>query len=340
MSMFKKFFLIFISVSLILSGCSLNYQKLFKKKELAGSNLTAASILLTKDEIYNQTAQLINSAQKSIYVEQGLFNDDRLSQLLISKSKSGLEVRVLLDQFQTANHSTLNDLKNNQVSAQFYPARKGQSDRVKLLVVDNNQAIVYSSNWSSDSWNAANMAVILKDKTAWKLANVFNRDWEFTTTLTLNVPKTTSLAEDNITPATNANIKQQITEQISSSTKSICVEVTELSDKETIQALASAASKGRDVRILIDAKAKSTPVLLEQLKSAGVKIKFYKEKNNQPLGINLGIFDGSSFIFSCSGWTYYTFVTNHELSLTVPSPPASAKLLQNFETDWQNGSST
>lgn len=338
--MFKKFFLIFISISILLSGCSLNLQKYMKKKELASSNLPAESILLTQDEIYNQTVQLINSAQKSIYVEQGVFADDRLSQLLISKSKSGLDVRVLLDQFQTANRNTLNDLKNNQISAQFYPARKGQYDRVKLLVVDYSQAIVYSSNWSSDSWNAANMAVLIKDKTAWKLATVYNHDWEFTTTLTLNVPKTTSLSEDNITPATNANVKQQITEQISSSSQSIWVEITELTDQDTIQALIDASSKGRDVRILIDAKAKSTPVLLEKLKSAGVQIRFYKEKNNQPLGINLAIFDGNTFIFSSSGWTYYTFVINHELSLTVPSPSASAKLIQNFNTDWQNGSST
>ncbi|WP_425802005.1 phosphatidylserine/phosphatidylglycerophosphate/cardiolipin synthase family protein [Desulfitobacterium sp. Sab5] len=313
-----------------------------KKKELASSNLPAESILLTQDEIYNQTVQLINSAQKSIYVEQGVFADDRLSQLLISKSKSGLDVRVLLDQFQTANRTTLNELKNNQVSAQFYPARKGQYDHVKLLVVDYSQAIVYSSNWSSDGWNAANMAVLLKDKTAWKLANiVYSRDWEFTTTLSLNVPKTTSLTEDNITPATTANIRQQITEQISSSSRSIWIEATEVSDKDTILTLTNAASKGRDVRILLDAnKAKSTPVILEQLKSAGVQVRFYKEKNNQPLGFNLGIFDGNTFIFSSSGWSYLTFFNNHELSLTVPSPAATTKLIQTFDTDWQNGSST
>lgn len=337
--MFRKFFLIFISLSLILSGCSLNYHQLFKNKELPVSNLAVNSILLTNDEIYNQTVNLINTAKNSIYVEQGLFADERLSQLLISKSKSGLDVRVLLDQFQASNKATLNELKNNQVSAQYYPARKGQYNHVKLLVVDSSQAIIYSSNWSSEDWNAANLAVVMNGKTAWKLANVYNRDWEFTTTLTLNVPKTTLLPEDNIIPATNANLKQQISEQITSSSKSIWVELTELSDQDTLQALIDAASKGRDVRIILDIKAKSTPVLLEKLKTAGVQVRFYKE-NSPPRSINLGIFDGKSFVFTSSGWTYYTFVINHELSITVPSPTATAKLIQNFDTDWQNSSSS
>jgi phosphatidylserine/phosphatidylglycerophosphate/cardiolipin synthase-like enzyme len=269
-------------------------------------------------------------------VEQSIFTDEKLSQLLISKSKSGLEVHVLLDQFQTSNRTTLNNLKNNQVSAQFYPARKGQANHAKFLVVDSSQAMVYSSPWTSESWNTANMAVHLTGKSAWTLANVYNRDWEFTTTLSLDVPKTTSLVDDNIIPATNAKVKQQITEQISTSTQSIWVEVTELTDTDTLQTLIDAASKGRDVRILLDRKAKSTPVILENLKTAGVQVRFYQEKDNHPLNINLGIFDGHTFVFSNSGWTYLTFVNNHEMSLTVPSPSATEKLIQLFDADWQN----
>lgn len=338
--MFRKLLLLLLSVSMLITGCSIDYQKFLKKKEIPVSNLPADSILLENDAIYNQTVKLISSAKKTIYVEQSLFTDERLYQLLISRSKSGLDVRVLLDQFQSPNRATLTDLKNNQVSAQFYPARKGQYDHVKLLVVDSNQALVYSSSWTSDGWNAANMAVYLTGKSAWKLANVYNRDWEFTTTLTLDVPKTTTLNEDNIVPATNANVKQQIVEQTSGSSRSIWAEVTELTDQDTLQALIDAASKGRDVRIILDSKAKSTPIILEKLKSAGIQVRFYKETANHPLGINLGIFDGSTFVFTSSGWTYYTFVINHESSITVPSPQATEKLIQHFDADWQNSSPT
>lgn len=337
---YRKLFLVLICISLLLTGCSFDYHQLFKKKDVPVSNLSADSLLLTNEAIYNQTVELINNAEKSVFVEQGLFTDQRLSQLLINKSKSGVAVRVLMDQFHSANKATLTDFKNNQVSAQFYPARKGQYNRFKLLVVDSSQAIVYSNYWDSASWNAANMAVSLNGKSAWRLANVYNRDWEFTTTLTLDVPETTPLGDDNITPAANANVKQQISEQITSSGKSIWVELTELTDPDTVQALTDTASKGIDVRIIIDEDAKATPVVLEKLKAAGVQVRFYQEKNNQPLGANFGIFDGKSFIFSSSGWTYYTFVINHEMSITVPAPSATEKLVQKFDADWQAGSAS
>ncbi|WP_242837425.1 phospholipase D-like domain-containing protein [Desulfitobacterium metallireducens] len=302
--------------------------------------MSADSVLLTNDVIYNQTVDLITNAKKTIYVEQGLFTDQRLSQLLIAKSKSGLDVRVLMDQFHSSNKATLTEFKNNQVSAQFYPARKGQYNRLKLLIVDSSQAIIYSNYWDSESWNAANMAIILNGKSAWKLANVYNRDWEFTTTLTLDVPKTTTLNDDNITPATNANIKQQISAQITSSEHSIWAELTELTDQDTLQSLIDAASKGLDVRVILDENAKSTPGVLEKLKTAGVQVRFYQKKDNQPLGVNVGIFDGKSFIFSSAGWTHYTFVINHEMSITVPSPLATEKLVQKFDADWQSNSTS
>lgn len=335
--MFRKYFLIFVCITLFLTGCSFDYAKFFKKKDIPVSNLSADSVLLSNDEIYNKTVETINNAKTSIYVEQGIFTDERLAQLLIAKSKSGLNVRVLMDQFHTANKTTLTEFKNNQVSAQFYPARKGQYNRFKLMVVDSSQAIVYSNYWSPENWNADNMAVIINGKTAWDLANVYNRDWEFTTTLKLNVPETTTLADDNITPAKNANIKPQILKQISSSDKSIWAMLTELSDQETLQALIDAASKGLDVKVIVDESAKSTPVVLENLRAAGVQVRFYQRKNGQPLGMNIGIFDGKSFIFSSSGWTHYTFVINHEMSITVPSPTATEKLVQMFNTEWQVG---
>lgn len=337
--MYRKFFIVLICFSLLLTGCSIDYKNLFKKEDSPVSNLEADSVLLSNDLIYNQTVELINSAQKSIFVEQGLFTDQRLSQLLIAKSKSGIDVHVLMDQFHSENKATLTDFKNNQVSAQFYPARKGQANRFKLLVVDSSQAIVYSNYWDLESWNQDNMAIMLNGNSAWRLANdVYKRDWTFTTTLTLEVPEKTSQVDDNITPAANANVKQQITQQISASKQSIWLELTELEERDTLQALIDAAARGLDVRVILDEKAKSTPVIIENLKAAGIQVRLYKEKNSQPLGLNLGIYDGKTFIFSSSGWTYYTFVINHEMSITVPSPLATAKLIEKFDVDWQSGS--
>ena len=51
--------------------------------------------MIDKDAIYNRTLSLIESAQTSIYVEQEEFDDPRLIQLLIAKTRSGVDVRIL-----------------------------------------------------------------------------------------------------------------------------------------------------------------------------------------------------------------------------------------------------
>lgn len=318
---------------LLLSGCSIKIPKL-SPKVAAISNLPAEALFIDKDAIYNRTLALLESAQTSIYVEQAEFDDPRLIELLLTKSRSGIDIRILLDQWQKVNRATLDQLKSQNVSVQFYPAQKGQINHTKYLIIDQNRTLIYGPSWTANGLLAHDLAVELSGRSAWKAATLFSKDWEFTTTFPLTVAKTSLLPEDNIVLATNANVKQQLTEQMSASTKSIWIEISEITEPDLKQALIDAAAKGRDVRLIVDqAIANKTPVTLEELKANGVHIRYYP---SQPeLGMHLAIFDNSSFLLSSSGWTRNSFVTNHEFSITVPSPTASVKLGQMFNQDWE-----
>ena len=318
---------------LLLSGCTLKVPKL-SPKVAPISNLPSEALFIDKDAIYNRTLALIESAQTSIYVEQAEFDDPRLIQLLLTKSSSGIDVRILLDQWQKVNRGTLDLLKSQNVSIQFYPAQKGQYNHTKYLIVDQKLALIYGPSWTANGLLSHDLAVELSGRSAWKTATLFSRDWEFTTTFPLNVAKESLLPEDNIILAVNANVKQQLTEQISTSTKSIWIENSEITEPDLKQALIDAAAKGCDVRLILNqAIANKAPVTLEELKANGVHIRYYP---SQPeLGMHLAIFDDSSFLLSSSGWTRNSFVTNHEFSITVPSPTASVKLGQLFNQDWE-----
>lgn len=337
--MWKRFILLPLCLLLLfLTGCSLKYPS-FLKKQTSIANISANAIFTNGPAIYNETVNLINSAHKSIYVEQATFNDPRLIQLLIQKAQAGLDIHILLDQWQPLNKPTLDELKNQNVSVQFYPAQKGQYDDTKLLVIDNERAMVYGASWTSDNFNSPNVAVELTGYSAWKTGVLFANDWTFTTTLSLNVPKTSSLPDDHIILATDANVKQQVLQQISSSTKSIWVETNFISEQDTVQALIDAASQGRDIRLILDpAASKETPETIEKLKAAGIKIRYSKTFGGNIDAPNIAIFDGTTFILSSSGWTHFTFVINHEFSITVPSPVATNKLVQTFNQDWAQSS--
>ncbi|MBC2727330.1 phosphatidylserine/phosphatidylglycerophosphate/cardiolipin synthase family protein [Desulfosporosinus sp.] len=318
---------------LFISGCTLKIPELFPK-EVPISNLPAKAIFIDKDAIYNQTVAMIESAQTSIYVEQAVFDDPNLIQLLISKSRTGVDVRVLLDQWQKANRITLDQLKSQNVSVQFYPAQKGQINHTKYLIIDQKRALIYGPPWTEEGFKAHDIAVELSGKSAWKAASLFSKDWAFTTTFPLDVEKTSTLPEDNIILATNANVRQQLIDRISTSTKSIWIANSEITEPDLIQALIEAAEKGCDVRLILDQSATTkTPVTLEKLSTNGVHIRFYPSQ--PPLGLNLAIFDNSSFLLSSSGWTRYSFVANHEFSITVPSPKASSRLVEMYTQDWE-----
>jgi cardiolipin synthase A/B len=333
----RSFRLVTLSILLIsllfLSGCSLKVPKLFSKPAPT-SNLSAEALFIDKDAIYNRTLSLIQSAQTSIYVEQFEFDDPQLVQVLLTKSRSGIDIRILLDQWQKQNWDTLDLLKSQNVSVQYYPAQKGQSDHTKLLIVDQKEALVYGPAWTSNGFQAHDLAVELSGKSVWKAAALYSKDWAFTTTFSLDVPKTTSLPDDNIILAVNANVKQQLTEQISSSSKSIWIENTEITEPDLVQALIDEAGKGRDIRLILDSSvATKTPVTLEKLKAGGISIRYFPTQT--PLGIRLAIIDQKSFVMSSSEWTRYSFVANHEFSLTAPSPGASQKLSLMFQQDWE-----
>lgn len=339
----KRLLPMIMILCLFLTGCSLDIKSLFVKEEDTPlSNLSAEALYFDGKTAREKTIELISSAQESIYIEQKVFSDKALKELIIGKASSGIEIRILLDQFETPNKSTLSEFKSNNISVQYYPARKGQTDEVKFLIVDLKEAMIYSFPWTSEGFNSHNLAVNLSGRSVWKLANVFNRDWIFTTTLSLDIPKDTELQEDNITIATNTNVKQQVVDHIQKSTANIWAIASHVTDSDTVQALMDAAGKGIDVKLIVDSNImpNNYPETIEKLKDAGIQIRYYNSTAHPPLDMNLGIFDRNAFVFSSSGWGYKAFVMNHEASITVPSPLASQELTKRFDQDWLNSSTT
>ncbi|MDR3289190.1 MAG: phosphatidylserine/phosphatidylglycerophosphate/cardiolipin synthase family protein [Peptococcaceae bacterium] len=335
----RALFVVVCVIALFLPGCSLRLDR-FMPKDAPVSDLPAEALLLNGEDIYQQTLTFIQDAKTSIYIEQTVLEDPSLIGAVIQKAQAGVEVRILLDQWQSANKATVEQLKNHNISVQYYPALKGQLNHVKMLVVDYTQAILYGAAWRNEDWASHTIAVVLPEKSSRRCADVFAKDWEFTTTLSLSVPENNTAPADQITLAKDANVKQQILPLIRASTQAIDIELTEISDPDTAAALIQAAEKDVAIRLLVDAdQAKNTPVTLENLQTQGVVIRYYQNSENQPaLNCNFALFDHTALIFSGSGWTNAVFVRNHEYSVTIPSAAATAKLSQFFETDWQAAS--
>ncbi|NMA69888.1 MAG: phosphatidylserine/phosphatidylglycerophosphate/cardiolipin synthase family protein [Desulfitobacterium sp.] len=337
----KRFIAILMLLCLFLTGCSIDIKSLFVKDEEGPiSNLSRDALLFDGKVVRTKTLELINSATESIYIEQRIFKDESIKNLIIDKAKSGVEVRILLDQFETPNRTVLNELKSHNISIQFYPAQKGQTNEAKFLIVDLKEALVFSHPWTENGFSAANFTIHLTGRSVHKLATaVFNRDWSFTTTLSLDIPKESPLPEDNIIVAKSPNVKNQLIAQVQNSKESIWAIVNNLTEPDTVEEFIGAATNGLDVRLILDPNVMPSnwPSTLQKLEESGVEIRYYKSDDNLPLGMNLAIFDGKNFIHTSSGWSYKSFVMNQELSLTVPSPTATEALIEVFDQYWQSG---
>lgn len=327
----------FLLVLLPAAGCG-NFLSFSKQPEEEFSNLAPSAVLIDMKEIRSMTISFLQKANRAIFIELSALDDGEIIDLLILKSKEGVEIRVLLDQWQRENLSTIDTLKNNNISVQYYPTEKGQYHRARYLVTDYRSAIFYGTDWTAKGFNTHSMAIVLTGDTAWKIAKAFDRDWLYTTTLSLELPAEIILPEDNITfSSASGNVKQQTLRNINAAQNDIKIIAEQLSEPDTVDAIIEAKKRGCEIKIILSPScAVATPNTIQKFREAGVELRYFSHPAELALGINLGVFDNNKLVATSSSWTYQSFVINHEASLTLSSPQAIPKINDLFDQEWHN----
>ena len=322
-------------------------------QEVALSPL-AADAVLVDNAVREQTLLLIRSAEHSLYIEQMTLEDPLILSEIIVKAKSGLEIKILLDRWQPENQKTINQLKNNNISVQFYPAEKGQFHRQKFLISDNKAVLFMSAPWTEAYASFSSLAFMMSGDTVEKTLDAFARDWKYTTTLDLNRDTTTPRDQniyqpEKVTLTSTVGIKNLILTHIETAQNTLQIETQQLSgNDDVINALVAARQRGCQVRILLDPSCQeTTPHTLTIFSRAGVEYRFFNGKgkinsqNNilgqdKKLSRNFAIIDSWRLVYTSSAWIYNTLVINHEGALAIPSPAIAQKCVEIFQADWEN----
>jgi len=292
------------------------------------STLTEHDLLVNSEEIRLKTINLIKNAEKAIFIELSAFNDSEILDLIIEKAHKGIEVRILLDQWQSINSNTVKKLKNENISVQYYPAQKGQFHKVRFMVVDYKTAIYYCQDWSEKGYETYNFALVLSGSSVRTITQAYINDWAYTTTISLELPNNINLADDYVSYTVNAGIKQQIIKAINSTQSELKIYVEHLSDKEIIEALIVAKNRGCKITLVLNPSSKES--IPEALLDSQIDINYFNHP--QTMGFNLAIFDQEKTLLTSSSWTYYTFVINHENALIIPSPSIAKKIIDTLQS--------
>ncbi|WP_052884151.1 phospholipase D-like domain-containing protein [Infirmifilum uzonense] len=107
--------------------------------------------IINDRDYYPKLLSLLSSANRSIYVAMFEFKSDtdeisRIVEILIGKSKKGVDVKVVLENTIDDNELTYRRLLANGVPVRF--DTRAKTTHAKLIIVDGRFVIVGSHNWS------------------------------------------------------------------------------------------------------------------------------------------------------------------------------------------------
>lgn len=151
---------------------------------------TAANESTTKENLIN----IINSAQKSVYLAVLEFSDMDVVQALVRASKRGVDVKVLMDKKDTndkyaggvpipsfyPNIMPAVELFKNQVPVRWYDPRfKEQELHMKMCVVDGQKLIAGSTNFTRQAFTTFRETSVLVEggSAPDKMIKTFMEDW-------------------------------------------------------------------------------------------------------------------------------------------------------------------
>ncbi len=356
-------------------------KKVFEKETIIRLLLNNSDALLTtgnKVELYNEATSTFNdifaaveNARHHIHLEYYIFSNDKIGNLmknlLIQKSRAGVEVRIIVDDVGSwgLKKDFLNELKKNGIKIFSFmevrfprlTSRANFRNHRKILVVDGKIGFTGGINIADrylegakgiGPWRDAHLKI--EGDAVACLQVVFAADWYF-------VSHENLAGKIYFRPITNApgipmqisasgpdsdweNIGQAVFAAISTAKSKVYLTTPYLIPPLSIvSALTTAALSDVDVRIIIPGKSDtvmskwSSLSYIEELLEAGVKVYFYEA------GFIHSKYLIADDIFSTVGSTNLDFrsiETNFEINAFIYDQNFTARLVKNFMKDLQD----
>lgn len=293
--------------------------------------------------------------------KQQLLLDD-----LVAAKERGCDVNVVLDGSNNSftgkqnNTEVAEYLASKGVNVHFYPPNAAKIDHVKLLVTDDNKALIGGMNWGTHSPANHDADVLIEGPEARKARDqIFTPDLDFAEGKRPGPPV---LPPDDggkveiLTTAPRAQgggahqIKDKIISDIDAAQRKVHAELFVLTDKDIINSLQQAHERGADVKVLLDpTEAQVNQKAMDTLNESGVPTKWYDVDvaTQQKLHAKWAVVDNEQTIVGSANWSASglaggagnsRFPGNHEADANVHDQGVNAAFEKQFAYDWQSRS--
>lgn len=322
---------------LFLVGCSGPAQTAPAVAVLAAAATNAAApepVRLWQDaSIFQLVGGLIARARERVYVEMYELGRDDLIQGLASDRFGGADVRVVTDPTVSASRRSFDLLTRDGVQTRFYPIDDAahQIDHVKLLIADG-EAVVGGMNWGAHSDRNHDYVLETRDVAEVdRLVRIFQQDWSLAAGDPHLVRPDAEVRVAQTAPG--EEIRTMLARALMSATSRAWAEVYTLTDSDILLTLAAAHRRGVDVRVLLDPNQAYNRQGFDELRAAGVPVRWYPIPMGALLHAKIGLFD-DVLVLGSANWTYSGLDVNHELDIKTQDPQAVAAYRSRFSRDW------
>lgn len=283
--------------------------------------------------IFQLVGGLIARARTRVFVEMYELGRPDLVDGLATDRAAGADVRVITDPTVSASRRSFEVLMRDHVQTRFYPVDDAahQIDHVKLLIADG-EAVVGGMNWGARSDRNHDYVLETRDVAELdRLVRIFQQDWS----LAAGEPRLVPLdhAARVAQTAPGEEIRTMLAAALTSTANRAWAEVYTLTDSDILLGLAEAHRRGVDVRVLLDPNQSYNRQGFDELRAAGVPVRWYPIPRGALLHAKIGLFDGL-LVLGSANWTYSGLDVNHELDIETQDPQAVAAYRSRFSLDW------
>lgn len=319
---------------------------------------TEVHSLIGGGQIFGKVDQLLNLAKSTVLVNLYNFQSPDLypekfsppgtlgasiqgqlvDRLIELKQKRGVDVKVIIDNHwdpefsEGHNNRTIAHLRKNGIDVVTYPNFSTIS-HVKLLVVDDQYAMVGGMNWGNHSPTNHDAAVMISGPDVRNIYNeIFKNDWASSGRDTREIPDMAPFPKGQIKILQTAAAKsatgpkdeiyREILNQIENAQESIYAELFVLTQAQVVDSLIDAHKRlkreGREgVKILVDpglffAFAACRPAV-QRLAREGVPIRFFASNRDieEKLHAKWAVFDRQRVLMGSANWSNAGLLTNY-----------------------------